>query len=98
MVRFEIEEGLIHIVYGINDGTGFFLSVSDIRLRRLQEDTEEVKKVFENSSDSLKEGDGSYFDLHTGDNGLGHKVDFDTMKAFLKRFGVSDEKIEELFE
>eukprot|EP00956_Cyclotella_meneghiniana_P024699 scaffold49972_cov23-Cyclotella_meneghiniana.AAC.1 len=42
------------------------------------------------------DGVGSYFDLHTGSHGFGMKVDHDTMATYLKRFGVSEEKISEL--
>ena len=41
-------------------------------------------------------GNGSYFDLHTGDTGFGQKVDDKTMKAYLIRFGVPPQKIREL--
>eukprot|EP00978_Attheya_sp_CCMP212_P038116 scaffold185618_cov67-Attheya_sp.AAC.1 len=44
----------------------------------------------------LSDGGGSYFDLHTGQHGFGIKVDDNTMATYLKRFGVPDDKVNEL--
>lgn len=95
MVRFEIEGSPIKVAYGFDEGfSNYFLSVYDERLEYDDKASDEVNKVVENE---FKDGTGVYFDLHTGRLGFGIKVSQDTIKVYLARFGVSKEKIDELF-
>ena len=44
----------------------------------------------------IGDGAGSYFDLHTGQKGLGKKVSKETIQVYLSRYGVDKERIDEL--
>ena len=92
-MRVEIPGDPISVAYGYGI-TGVFLSVFDKRLEYDPISSREVNAVAE--SIGVGDGGGSYFDLHTGSHGFGIKVDHDTMATYLKRFGVSEEKISEL--
>ena len=72
----------IVINYGTNDTSGIFLSVVDKRLEWREKESKEVNQIV--MSSGLNEGDGSYFDIHTGESGFGKKVSTDTMTNFLK--------------
>ena len=72
MVRFEINNDPIRIAYGHDELTGFFLSVCDDRLKWNVDAGKEVNEVSEKVG--IKDGGGSYFDLHTGPSGFGFKV------------------------
>ena len=93
-MRREIPGDPISIAYGYDELTGVFLAVVDRRLKFDCESSDEVNTVTE--SIGVRDGGGSYFDLHTGQVGFGQKVDDDTMATFLRRFGVSDDEINEL--
>lgn len=95
MVRFMIEGSPISIAYGFSDINHYFLSVFDKRLEWKEGASEEVNEVADNIG--LKDGGGSYFDLHTGTQGSGIKVSNETMKVYLARFGVPKKQIDELF-
>jgi len=71
-----------------------FLSVFDSRLKYNPNYSDEVNRVTE--SIGVCDGGGSYFNLHTGSNGFGIKVDDKTMAVYLKRFGVPADQINEL--
>ena len=94
MVRFEIEGDPIKIAYGADPISGVFLSVYDKRLKYDSNASDAVNAVTE--SIGVKDGGGSYFDLHTGSTGFRIKVDDKTMVTFLKRFGVSNKQIKKL--
>ena len=98
MVRYKIEtEGSpISIAYGLDEYHGFFLSVYDARLEyQAKESNDEVNKIA--LSVGLGEGDGSYFELHTEPRGFGNRVALETLAVFLRRYGVSEKQIMELF-
>jgi hypothetical protein len=48
------------------------------------------------NSIGIGDGGGSYFDLHTGAHGFGSKVNDQTMLTYLRRFGVPENRIQEL--
>ena len=81
----------IRVAYGYSESPGVFLSVCDERLEYDENATDEVNVVTANIW--VKDGGGSYFDLHTGLSGYGLKVDDKTMATFLERYGVTDEQI-----
>ena len=97
MPRYTIqsEDSPISIAYGSDDSTDYFLSVFDKRLKYDSNASDEVNKVTEKIG--VCDGGGSYFDLHTGHVGFGHKVSKATMGVFLKRYGVSEKRISDLF-
>ena len=70
---------------------GVFLSVYDERLKFDANSSSDVNAVTEKIG--RKDGGGCYFDLHTGPNRDGFKVDDETMATYLKRFGVPDDQI-----
>jgi hypothetical protein len=72
MVRYEIDNYPIKICYGHDQVTGFFLSVYDARLKWNADASKEVNDVTEKVG--VRDGGGSYFDLHTGHGGFGFKV------------------------
>lgn len=82
------------MAYGYSELSGVFLSVFDKRLMYDENATKEVNAVSE--AIGVKDGGGSYFDLHTGLAGFGFKVDDKTMATFLKRYGVTDEQVRSL--
>ena len=85
----------VSIAFGFDESSQYFLSVFDKRLEIKDGVSEEVNKVAMNVG--IKDGGGSYFDLHTGTKGFGMKVSNDTMKCYLSRFGVPKAKIDDLF-
>lgn len=93
-MRFVIEGDPISVAFGSDTVAGVFLSVFDRRLEYDPSSTPEVNAVTEKIG--VRDGGGSYFDLHTGDFGFGIKVDDVTMATYLKRFGVTDEQISSL--
>lgn len=97
MVRYTIEGSPIHIAYGYDELTGVFLSVYDNRLKYDPNASDEINNVFEKCEVSgLKSGDGCYLDFHTGSAGFGTKVSWQVMSEYLKRYGVSYDRIREL--
>lgn len=95
MSRHEIKGSPISIAYGNDQVVGVFLSVYDSRLEFSPTASNEVNAVTEVIG--MKDGSGSYFNLHTGPFGFGQKVSYDTMRVYLSRFGVSDKQINSLF-
>ena len=94
MPRFEIKGSPISIAYGFDDiliKCDYFLSVFDERLKWDEAASEEVNKITEMVG--VKDGGGSYFDLHTGQIGFGFKVTEKTMAAYMKRYGVPGEHV-----
>ena len=86
MPRFTIEGDPIHVAFGYDEdpnGPGVFLSVFDNRLCYDPNATSSVNAVTE--SIGVKDGGGSYFDLHTGRFGFGVRVDHETMATFVKK-------------
>lgn len=94
MVRYEIPGSPISVGYGYDHCNGVFLSVFDSRLKYDKHATDEVNAVTE--SIGVRDGGGSYFDLHTGENGFGLKVDHSTMVTFLRRYGAPEDRIHSL--
>jgi hypothetical protein len=95
MPRFTIEGSPISIAYGYDFSCGIFLSVYDRRLMYNEKASCEVNEVAE--SIGVKDGGGSYFDLHTGPTGFGMKVSDDTMRVYLQRYGVPQKQIDKIF-
>ena len=95
MTRYEIEGSPISVAYGTDHVHGVFLSVFDNRLMYDKEASQAVNEVCNNIG--VKDGGGSYFDLHTGESGFGQKVNEATMRVYLARYGVPDDKIKKLF-
>ena len=93
-MRIRIPGDPISVAYGYDGMTDVFLSVFDKRLAYNSDSTDKVNAVTESIGNG--DGGGSYFDLHTGSYGFGKKVDDNTMATFLKRYGVSVDKISEL--
>jgi hypothetical protein len=89
MVRYSIEQGPITVSYGTDVVSGVFLAVVDSRLIFDGNATERVNNV--TSQVGIKDGGGSYFDIHTGKNGFGERVDNKTMATMLRKYGVTDE-------
>lgn len=95
MIKYKIEGGgENHVTYGFDNLSGVYLSVKDRRLEWTRGQSNAVKKIVH--SVGVGDGSGSYFDIHTGRKGYGTRVGMDTMADFLKRYGVSDERITEL--
>ncbi|KAG7353399.1 MYND finger domain containing protein [Nitzschia inconspicua] len=91
MLQFEIPGDPIHVTYGYSGVAGVFLAVFDNRLQHASDKVNAVTKAI-----GVCDGGGSYFDLHTGPDGFGMKVDHATMAVFLKRYGVSEAQIRAL--
>lgn len=97
MPRYTIATPPITVAYGYDEFPlyGVFLSVYDERLETDPEASEEVNKVAESV---FEDGGGCYLDLYTGCGmGFGMKVSDDTMRVYLKRYGVTEDKINEIF-
>ena len=94
MPRYTIDGSPIHVAYGLDNSAGIFLSVFDDRLAYDETASYAVNKVTE--SIGVKDGGGSYFDLHTGPIGFGEKVSIATIVVFLKRYGIPEKHIESL--
>jgi hypothetical protein len=93
MTRYEIkdDDSPISVAYGSDEmaTTGTFLAVTDTRLEWDENASDEVNAVTEKIG--IKDGGGSYFDLHTGNIGFGLKVSSAVMRVFLTRYGVSQD-------
>ena len=72
--------------YGLDHATGYFLSVYDSRLKDMHDESKEVNEIAYKVG--VKDGGGSYFDLHTGEGGFGFGVSRDTMAVYWGRYGV----------
>ncbi|KAG7359569.1 MYND finger domain containing protein [Nitzschia inconspicua] len=94
MLQFEIPGDPIHVTYGYSGVAGVFLAVFDNRLQYDEHASDKVNAV--TKAIGVCDGGGSYFDLHTGPDGFGMKVDHATMAVFLKRYGVSEAQIRAL--
>lgn len=92
--KFEIKDGSITVTYGRYHITGVFLSVCDSRLMWTRGASDKVNAVAEKVGSG--DGGGSYFDLHTGEIGFGHKADYSTIATFLRRYGVPENRLREL--
>ncbi|KAJ7598139.1 hypothetical protein C8J56DRAFT_848140 [Mycena floridula] len=91
MTRFTIIQGAIEVSYGLDDITGYFLSVVDTRLSWDDSATTPVvKKSNEIREKIAADGGGSYFELQTGRMGLGHQVDREVIAGFMKQYGVPE--------
>ena len=93
-MRFEIRGDPISVAYGVDNSSGVFLAVTDKRLEYDPNSSAKVNAVTEQVG--IGDGGGSFFNLHTGKIGFGIKVDDETMAVYLKRYGVSDERIRDL--
>jgi hypothetical protein len=93
-MRYEIEGSPISVAYGEDHVSGIFFSVFDSRLEYSETASKEVNDVAE--SIGVKDGGGSYFDLHTGDVGFGRKVSKETMRVYFTRYGVPADHIKSL--
>ena len=91
MPRFELVDDSITVSYGYEDACNVFLSVSDKRLRYDASASPAVNDVTREVG--CGDGDGCFFEIHTGSVGFGQKVDNETMATFLGRFGVANEQI-----
>jgi hypothetical protein len=91
MFSHAITQGPITLTYGLDKITGYFLNVSDARLR-YENNTEgenlRVIEVFDASQSGL------YFQIHTASIGFGQKVSEETFAHFLKLYGGKEEHIE----
>jgi hypothetical protein len=92
----EVEGSPISVAYGYDEINGIFLAVTDERLEYDENAADPINQVTE--SIGVKDGGGSYFDLHTGDVGFGLKVSESTMLVYLKRYGVSEKQIKQVLE
>lgn len=92
--RLEYATDSIRISYGSDRRNNIFLSVRDCRLCHDFSASDNVNQVV--SAIGQGDGQGSILDLHTGDSGVGQKVDHETMSVFLRRYGVPTNKIIEL--
>ena len=92
--RHEIKQGPIKVAYGWDSMNGYFLSVFDERLECKKYACEEANNI----SEKIGVGDcgGSYFDLHTGENGYGFKVSNETLAEFIMRYGAPTLHIESI--
>jgi hypothetical protein len=94
--RFEFENSPhIKVAYGSDSVNGVFLSVFDDRLEYDDKASDEVNAITEKVG--VKDGGGSYFDLHTRENGYGFQVSNEAMRVFLYRYGVPEDKINSIF-
>jgi hypothetical protein len=96
MTRFEIEDTHTTTAYGTDPVTGVFLSVYDKRLAYDPNASKEVNAISEQIG--VQDGSGNYFDLHTGKQGFGLRVSNATMRVFLARYGVPQDKINFVFQ
>jgi hypothetical protein len=90
--RLTVVDGQINVAYGFNRDFGVFLAVTDKRLHYDPTASPGVNAVTEQTG-TVKDGGGSYVDLHTGRGGFGLKVDDQTMATYLKRYGASPEEV-----
>lgn len=99
MPRYEIKGDPISIAYGYDDclvnTCGVFLSVFDSRLEWEENASAQVKSVAESLPYGM-DGGGCYFSLTTSPFGIGLKVNKDTMRVYLKRFGVPEDQIKSI--
>jgi len=100
MPRYIIKSDPITVEYGFDDCLinicEVFLSVFDSRLEYDENASEEVNSAAEKSL-FIKDGDCCYFSLTTSPIGIGLRVNKDTMKVYLKRYGVPDDHIKFIF-
>ncbi len=96
MTRFEHRTGHINVVYGLDHTTGYFLAIEDGRLTFQEDASDEVNAIVHKIG--IKDGGGSYFDLHTGDMGFGMKVSKATIIEFYKRYNVDQAFIDSIID
>ena len=94
MPLYSIDSPTGKVNYGTNESSGIFLSVVDKNLEWREGESEEVNKIAMDVNGN--DGDGSYFDIHTGENGYGRKVSKETMITYLKRYGIPESHIQGL--
>lgn len=91
--RLTVIDGHITVAYGFDEVTGIFLAVTDKRLHYDPIASSSVNAVTEQTG-TVKDGGGSYVDLHTSSrDGFGLEVDDQTMATYLKRYGASPEEV-----
>lgn len=99
MPRYEIKGDPISIAYGYDDVLvdflEVFLSVFDSRLEWKKNASAQVNSVSESLTCGM-DGSGCYFGLTTSPIGLGLKVNKDTIRVYLKRFGVPEHHIKSI--
>jgi len=93
--RLTVADGHITVSYGFDPASGVFLAVTDKRLHYDPTASPRVNAVTEQTG-TVKDGGGSYVDLHTSVKGFGLKVDDQTMATYLKRYGASPEEVAKL--
>lgn len=93
MPKNEIKGPSSTVMFGVDQSTGWFLSVVDPRLKQDEKASDQVNQVVAKIPRS-----GSYLDLHTGEQGPGLRVSEETMLVYLRRYGVSDDQILELID
>ena len=67
--------------------TCVFLVITNKWLKHNSDSSNAVNAIMETVR--VSNGDGSYFNLHTGRYGFGTKANGDTMAIYLKRYGVT---------
>lgn len=95
--RTELKQGLITIAYGADTVTGYFISVTDERLKATgtgSEDNLELDMLRE-SVDTVGDGGGTYLNAHTGKFGFGTRVSVKTMKKLWVLYGADVSGIKE---
>ena len=63
-------------------------------MKLVKEASTEVNEVA--LSIGVGDGAGSYFDLHSGQKGLGKKVSKETIQVYLLRYGIDKKRVDEL--
>jgi hypothetical protein len=94
MTRFEFENGPLTITYGQDEITGVFFSVADSRL--IPDEEAQSKEVYE-ICNSYNAEEGIYLELTNSKHGFGKKVSDETLIYFMKKFGVKQEHIDQIF-
>ena len=81
------------MAYGYDTGMkGYFLAVTDSRLKYCPKASKEVNSVCENIG--VLDGGGSYFDLNTYEfGGFGQKVSVPVIVEFMRRYGVPEKHL-----
>lgn len=88
--RQELGQGPIHVAYGQDQITGFFIAVSDDRLTVTSHEAEDWTRFCEKINAT---GSGAYLHAHTGREGFGGKVDIKTMFLLWQKYGAQEEHL-----
>ena len=96
--RYTLDSKWSSISYGFESDTmiGVFLSVEGNRLAILEDKSVDVS-IKPARFETISEDEDSV-ELHTGEVGLGRRVSEELMRKYLARYGVSTERIDELFQ